>query len=73
MVKVLNSRELRSIDLKSIPDAVILAFNTLIVKNWSGKASEFKQSDVPIHRRLIYAISIAYDYLNAVSLLRNSL
>ena len=46
MVKVLNSRELRSIDLKSIPDAVILAFNTLIVKNWSGKASEFKQSDV---------------------------
>lgn len=46
MVKVLNSRELRSIDLKSIPDAVILAFNTLIVKNWNGKASEFKQSDV---------------------------
>lgn len=46
MVKVLNSRELMSRDFKSIPDAVILAFNTLIVKNWNGLASAFKQSDV---------------------------
>lgn len=46
MVKVLNSRELRSIDLKSIPDAIILAFNTLIVRNWSGMMAEFNQRDV---------------------------
>lgn len=46
MVKVLNSRELMSRDFKSIPDSVILAFNTLIVKNWNGFIAQVKQDDV---------------------------
>lgn len=46
MVKVLNSRELRSVNLRSIPDAVILAFNTLVLRNWNGMMSEVNQKDV---------------------------